>query len=483
MAAAEKVVLVRIEREPTELTGHPRHIHPALDIKYIQAGLEASNGDQVEFIDGWLQRWVPAQFVEEVMRFGADVAVIKAMTPCIDEGIEVGTALRKAGVITIAIGQHVNHAAYRNCPGWEDAFDIPILGDPEEETVRVIERLRDGEAKERVAEEHWAALRRIEPYLVADPNELPQPRFTKEELAAYPFPFPIPGPPPKIWGYLLSGWGCPHRCTHCSGVVRKTYGAKLRVRKAVPLVDEIESLLNVGAEAIIFEDDTLLCDRSNFLEMCGEIERRRLKFPWIAHARPDELDEERVAAAARAGAVLFKIGVESGSARVIDLLGKCRKGGAVWLEHIHEAFRHLHKHNVGAVALFLVGAPGETEEDVEMSIALAKRLWADYIQVQVYCAYPDSPYYIGLDKELSAKVNAGSQYHYATSAWTPSEMPADKLLRHQAVFYRQYYLRLGYMLWHFRRFWRYYANPQVAFRRVASIVGWVAGLRKRSNVG
>ncbi len=473
------VILSRIERAPEELTGHPRHIHPALDLKYIQAALEGESGKTVELLDGWLQTWSPAQLSAEILARKPAIAVIKAMTPCIDEAVAVGTALRREGVITVAIGQQVNHVAYQSCPGWFEAFDIPVLGDPEASVPALIRRLRTGEPVSELAKLYHGALEQREPFLVKDPNTLPRPRFTRDELACYPFPFPIPGRRPRIWAYLLSAWGCPHRCTHCSGVVRKTYGSMLRTRDPVPLVDEIASLLETGAEAIVFEDDTLLCDRENFLGICEEIVRRGLRFPWIAHARPDELDAERVAAAAAAGAVLFKVGVESGSPRVIESLGKARSGEA-WIGHIETAFENLHRHNVGAVALFLVGSPGEAAEDVAKSIALAIRLRSDYIQVQVYCAYPDSPYYVGLDAERSAMVQSGSQYHYDKPTWTPSKLPAEELLNHQAVFYRRYYLRAGYILWHLRRFWRFYLTPRTAASRIAGTVAWIAGLRGRS---
>lgn len=479
MGIGAQVVLSRVERAPEELTGHPRHIHPALDLKYIQAVLKAQTGERAPILDGWLHTWSVAEQVNAILEYRPAVAVIKALTPYIEAAVAIGKALRQAGVVTIAVGQHVSHVAYQDFPGWRDAFDVPVLGDPELETPNVIARLRAGESASDLAESHYRALERREPFVVVDPNELPRPEYTREELKCYPFPFPIPSSPPRIWGYLLSAWGCPHRCTHCSGVVRKTYGSMLRTRAPGPLVDEIAYLLDVGAEAIVFEDDTLLCDRRNFLAICAEINRRGLRFRWIAHARPDELDEQRVAAAAEAGAALFKIGVESGSPRVVESLGKCASG-RTWLDHVDRAFENLRRHNIGAVALYLVGSPGETREDIELSIRQAIRLRSDYIQIQIYCAYPDSPYFVGLEEAEQNKVEPSSQYHYARPVWSPSLVPPEELLDVQSTFYRRYYLRPRYALRHLRRFWRFYLAPRSALRRAAGIVAWLAGLRRRS---
>lgn len=470
-------ILLRIERAPEEITGHPRHIHPALDLKYIQAALESAHGRSIPLLDGWLHPWSPDRLAAETLARKPSIAVIKAASPCIDEAVQVGTTLRRAGVITVAIGQQVSHVAYQSCPGWHDAFDIPVLGDPEEEVPALIERLCQGTALSQVAHPYHEALVRREPFLVGNPDRLPWPRFTRKELGAYLFPFPTPRGRHHRWGYVLSGWGCPHRCNFCSGVVRKTSGHVLRQRNPDRVVDEIASLLKAGAEAIIFEDDTLLSDRRNFLRLCHEIVRRKLRFPWIAHARADHLDAERVSAAARAGAVLFKVGVESGSPRVIEVLGKTPEG-STWISRVEQAFRLLRRNNVGAVALFLIGSPGETEEDIEKSMALALRIRPDYIQVQIFCAYPDSPYYIGLGPEAGAAVQFGNQYHYATPTWSPSRVQPDELKRLQRLFYRRFYLRPSFIVSHLWKYMDFYLNPQSAVNSALGMAAWVAGLRK-----
>jgi len=472
-------VLVRIERAPEELTGHPRHIHPALDLKYIQAALAEKLGLTAPFLDGWLHPWSPSRLVAETLDRGPGIVVVKAATPCIDEAVEVGAALRRAGVITIAIGQQVSHVAYQSCPGWHDAFDIPVLGDPEEEVPALIGRLRAGEPPAEVAPRYRQALERREPFFVPDPDRLPWPRFDRRELANYPFPFPMPTGRHNRWGYVLSTWGCPHRCTFCSGVVRKTSGTVLRTRTPRLIVDEIASLLRAGAEAIIFEDDTLLTRRDHFLGICHEIVRRKLRFPWIAHARADHLDAERVAAAAKAGAALFKVGVESGSPRIIRSLGKTPVG-ETWIGCVEQAFELLHRHRVGAVALFLIGSPGETVEDIEKSMELAIRIKPDYIQVQVFCAYPDSPYFIERGSQDGAPIHVGNQYHYATPAWSPSQVPPGELQRLQGVFYKRFYLRPSFIVNHLRRYGRFYTSPRSAAHSVLGMAAWVAGLRGRA---
>ncbi len=450
----QSVVLIRMDREPSSHADHPRHPHPPLDLKYIQSAICQMTGEEVPLIDGWLRRCPLSQITAEALSFNPRMAVVKAVTWCMDEAIRVGKALREAGVITIAVGQQVSHLAKSDHPEWREAFDLPILGEPEEEVPRVIRRLLDGERVADIALRHLDRMRTNEPFLVEAPDRMPQPSFSRKELADYAFPFPVPSRKvPHRWGYLLTSWGCPRKCRHCSEVVRKTVGTRLRKRDPADVADEIESLLQMGAEAICFEDDSLFCDRRHFLHICEEMARRGLSVPWMAHARPDELDEERVAAAADTGAVLLKIGVESGSPTVIESIGKSPSGRA-WIEQVETGFSRLRQHHVSSVALFMVGSPYETYSDIEQSVALAKKIKPDYIQVQIFCAYPDSPFF----DQLTPESETSGMYHYLRPTHSLSRMPPDTLPSVQSKFYKDFYLRPEYVAHHVRRFWRFYTD-------------------------
>jgi len=139
------VVLLRVDREAARHTGHPRHLHPALDLKYIQARLEDALGAPVLLFDGWLGRFSVEQSIAVVLACRPRYAVIRAVTWCLEESVRVGAALREHGVVTIAVGQQVQHVARTGFPGWDRAFDLVLPGEPEEEVPRLVLRLRAGE--------------------------------------------------------------------------------------------------------------------------------------------------------------------------------------------------------------------------------------------------------------------------------------------------------------------------------------------------
>lgn len=460
------VVLLRVDRAAGAHTGHPRHLHPALDLKYVQAALTHSLGEPVPLLDGWLRAFEVERFVAAALAHAPRVAVIRAVTWCLEESVRVAARLRAAGVVTIAVGQQVQHVAKAGFAGWDEAYDLFVPGEPEELAPRLVERVLRGEPPAALRAECEALRASGRPVLVEAPDRLVRPSVDARELAAYAFPFPLRGRPLVRWAYLLSAWGCPRPCRHCTAIVRKSVGRDLRVRSIASVVDEVLALQDSGAQAISFEDDSLFVRRGRFLELAEALERSGGGMPWMANARPDELDAERVAAAAAAGARMIKVGVDSGSPRMIEHLGKSPDGLA-WVRATEEGFALLNRHGIGSVALFMVGMPDETPEDAESTLALARRIHPDYLQMQQYRAYPDVPMWDELPEAAQARA---AEYHYLAPLAQCSRIPAQELPALQRRLYRGFYFRPGYIGRHVVRHWRHYLSP-------AGMAGLPAALR------
>lgn len=449
--APSLVVLLRVDRAADRHTDHPRHLHPALDLKYIQAGLESALGSAVPLLDGWLAPFEPEIFAARALAHAPRIAVVRAVTWCLEESLAVARILRRAGVTTIAVGQQVDHLMRMDRAAGDEAYDYCVAGEPEEAVPRLVARLLAGEDPAGFREAGFT-------HLVRDPDALPRPVPTAEELAAYPFPFPLRCRPLSRWAYVLTAWGCPRPCRHCTAIVRKSVGRDLRPRDIAAVVDEVLALRDAGAQAISFEDDSLFVHRARFLELADALVRRDAKLPWMANARPDELDGERVAAAAAAGAVLVKVGVDTGSPRMIEHLGKSADG-AGWIRATEAGMARLNHYGVGSVALFMVGMPDETPDDAQATLALARRIRPDYLQMQQYRAYPDVPMWAELPEQ--ARAQAGD-YHYLAPAANCSRIPAAQLPLLQRRLYRRFYLRPDFVARHLVRHWRHYLSPRGA---------------------
>lgn len=448
------LVLLRIDADATAAGQHPRHRHPSLALKYIQAAIERDCGDRPPLLDHTLAPTLTGEdLAAQALGYRPRFAIVAAQSWNLATALACAARLRQAGVVTVAVGQQVLHAMRAPVAGWADAYDIALAGDSEAAAPQVVARLMAGTAPALLAAEYAPAPGRL--LEIDDPDALPDPRFDAAELAAYPFPFPLRRAPVRRWGYVLTAWGCPRACRHCSAVVRKSATSGLRRRSLTGVADSVAQLADAGAQGILFEDDSLCVDRRRFLALCDTLVRRGLTLPWIANARPDELDGECVAAAAAAGAALIKVGVDCAAPHLIERIAKAKDGGA-WIAASQAAFAALDAAGIGSVALFTLGLPGETAADMAASMQLARRLRPDYVQVQIYTPYPDA----ALWQDLSAAERAGvGSYHYGAPGFTPSAIAAADLPALQRRFYRGFYFAPAFALNHLRRAWRHYLAP------------------------
>lgn len=437
------VVLLRVDREAARRSPHPRHLHPPIELKVLQAAITNILGRPVPFIDGWRSPFSVDEVLAAIKDLAPRCVVIKGATWCLDEALSLGQKLRAIGVTTVAVGELALHHSLKPIERWGQSFDLSVAGDPEELLPSIIPSLLDTPERARRLVIPTQQFGTIE-----DPGAVPIPEYTDEELLAYPFPLPLTMRPVESerWGYVLTAWGCPRPCRHCSVVVRKSTGRDLRVKPVGRVMDEVRRLVDQGATTIAFEDDSLFVARKRFIELADAIVRSGLKIRWIANARPDELDEERVVAARTSGAVLVKIGIETLSEKLLSLIEKT-PDVASWRGNSERAVALLRQHGIRSVGLFLVGLPGETEIDVGASKDFVQRNPIDYLQVQIWQPYPD----VGI---FSDRVAA---FHYSTAASDDS-----LYARRQKDLYRSFYFRPSYVVRHFVLNWRHYLrNPGI----------------------
>jgi radical SAM superfamily enzyme YgiQ (UPF0313 family) len=235
---------------------------------------------------------------------------------------------------------------------------------------------------------------------------------------------------------------------------------------------DILGLVAQGADAIVFEDDTFFYDLSRWEAIFRRLRAHRPPPPWIANARADELNADSVAVAHRHGAALLKVSVESGSPEIIERLGKAASGAA-WFSAAREGFRLLRESGIHSVALFLIGNPGETLDDVRRSISLARELQPDYLQVQILTLYPDVSLSAPTNAPAGRSTSRCGEFHYRAPTRTLGRIAPGELTSVQSRFYRQFYLRPAYVSRHLRAFWRFYFTLDPGLWRVAKALTWI----------
>jgi len=170
---------------------------------------------------------------------------------------------------------------------------------------------------------------------------------------------------------ILTSRGCPYPCGFC--VVPATNDTTWRARSATNVVDEIEHWnRTLGISEFHIEDLNPTVDDQRTRMICQEILRRKLKVTWkiVAGTKVETLkSEETIGLMGRAGCKYISISPETGSARVLKLMNKPFN-----LDHAQRMINSMNKARIHSQACFVLGFPGETSADRELTWALAKRL-------------------------------------------------------------------------------------------------------------
>jgi anaerobic magnesium-protoporphyrin IX monomethyl ester cyclase len=316
--------------------------------------------------------------------------------------------------------------------------DVVVRGEPELTFSELYEALRDGRDLGGVAglsyRENGSVRTTRERGRIEDLDRLPFPDHSLLHLELYNESYlkrPI--------GVIMSERGCPFGCSYCV----RTFGRRLLSRSAESILSEIEALgIRHGIRNIRFMDDTFTANRARLIALCQGLIERRLGVAWTCLTRVDVLDAEALSLMRRAGCRRMYLGLESGSQRVLDSLHK-----GLTVEGIRERMKTVRKSGIEASAFFIVGAPGETDEDVEESIRLAIELDLDYVIVTKMQYWPGTDLFESHGSTVGFDLFSGEELLYAPAA-------LHKARVWQRRFYRRFYLRPAYVARHLGTLWR-----------------------------
>ncbi|HAH19305.1 MAG: hypothetical protein A2Y00_07055 [Omnitrophica WOR_2 bacterium GWF2_43_52] len=451
-----KICLIRMDSRILKITaGHPKHFSPPFTLKYIQALLAKNENFQVKLIDCIVTSVDLKNLLDRSLDWGTEVMVVSSTTHSRELAMQFCSLVKmKKDVFVVAVGQGATAHSFDYCfPS--SPFDVVLRGESEQEVISLLESLNSGENQQQIRETYRKKLNAKEVTLIWDLDSLPFPDYEDREIEAYRFFYPIRTWKRLRWGHILSSRGCHHGCIFCSQIIRETYGNKMRLRDPVKVVDEIEYLMGKGINIIAFDDDNFTASAQHVVAISSELIKRKLKIRWIAHARADELSIPLMHLMKKAGCVLLRFGIESASARIIRILKKNTRD-TNWIETIENILRHCRKTGIATHALFMVGNPTETSEEIKATIQLAEILKPDLIQVHFFTPYPGSVIYENVCNHVIRNHQLSQMHHYAFPKVNLAYVDSDDLMMLRALFYRRFLLRPSFLLKHFSRYFLYY---------------------------
>ncbi|MCC6156803.1 MAG: radical SAM protein [Deltaproteobacteria bacterium] len=182
--------------------------------------------------------------------------------------------------------------------------------------------------------------------------------------------------------------GCVAHCTFCNDNNKNT---GFRTRPGEHMAREVAHLArSLGRKRFRFNDLLINGDLEVLEQMCDTLIEENLDIRWIALAQPrGDMSDELVRKIAHAGCYTLNLGVEHASDRVLKRMGKGFR-----VVDMERALGQIRSAGINTMINFIVGFPGEEEEDVDAAIEFVRRNRANICgvtSVNSFILLEDSP--------------------------------------------------------------------------------------------
>jgi len=243
--------------------------------------------------------------------------------------------------------------------------DVVARGEGEE----IIEEMARGMPLEEIAGISFRRSGRIVHNEARHPGPLRDDVFPNRRLRRAKWTMALWGLPSNLsFDTISSSRGCPFHCRFCS-FSRNPWGSKRAwsARSPESVVDEIAG---IEAEAIAFTDDNFTYDMGRVEKICDLLIERKICKKYAINARleiakrPDLLAKMR-----EAGFFMLLMGIESAQDKTLESMNK-----GFDTAKIRERFEVLRRSGMLIHGYFIVGAVGETEEEMREIGPFAREL-------------------------------------------------------------------------------------------------------------
>jgi len=182
---------------------------------------------------------------------------------------------------------------------------------------------------------------------------------------------------------MVTSRGCPFNCAFCS---KEVYGQLRVVRSAESVIQEVDSVIGQGYQAVMFYDDTFMTGRKRLETLCEAFKGYGLV--WRCLARADDADKDILALMKESGCREIGIGAESGSQQILDNIQKHET-----VEQQRRCIQMAHEVGMRVKAFMIVGLPGESWETIAETDKFLEETRPDALDVSILAVYPGSAIY------------------------------------------------------------------------------------------
>jgi anaerobic magnesium-protoporphyrin IX monomethyl ester cyclase len=420
-------------------------IAPPLNLMYLASSLEKESYS-VKIVDDDLLQMGYEKVSELAEKVNPQVVAVTSTTSTIKSALKYVELVKNIlpNSLTVIGGPHTTFMPLETLKSSEN-LDVVVMGEGEETMVDVVDQS---------SQENIPDLEEVKGIVYRDPStrnlKSTPARALIKDLDTLPFParhlvpFDSYGASQEQTGGIITSRGCVYSCNYCSSSL--IMGKKFRSRSPNNVVDEIEELIDkYQISDIGFMDDTFMLNKRRVIDIADEIKARDLDVSFVASSRVDSVDQNLLQNLKNSGLKTIYYGVESGSQRILDLMKK-----GITLKQAEDAVKSAKNADLEVLTSFILGYPGETEEDMNKTIDFSTKLDSDYCQYSILTPFPGTPIYNELNEKNLIDNDDWDEYTVLKPVLKYDEMGINKKMveRKLAIAYLKYYARPKYLLNH-----------------------------------
>lgn len=384
------VLLIR-PPDPMQNVSLLSHTKP-MNLAYLAAYLRRK-GIRVQILDYEVLPYSDEALKKILMETTPSLVGVSCMTPTIKKGAGICKAAKQfsKNIMTVVGGPHANALPLETLEEF-GSFDFLIYGEGEETLLDLCISIKEDRAWEGIP----GLVYRKDGELFKGPR-----RELIKDIDSIPFPardlidFRVqPGHSSRGFSNrimsteLFTSRGCPIGCMFCA--IQATFGKTVRFRDLSYVEEEINQFTkDYHFDHVVIADDTFTLKKERAFALCDILRRAEIS-SWNCDTRVDTVSKELLLAMKESGCRKVAFGVESGSQRIVDMIGK-----KITIEQVERAVHWAKEVGIQHIeGNFIIGAhPYESREDVEMTRKLIRSLPWSFVSVSIIVPYPGTRVY------------------------------------------------------------------------------------------
>ena len=351
---------------------------PPLGLAYLASMIREEH--DVRIVDSLAEDFDHNDVEKIIKEYDPDVIGITSTTSMIPDAYAVAKMAKRINenVKVIMGGPHVTFApdkTFEECP----YVDFIVRGEGEitfKELIDALEKNRDPSNILGLSINMGNKVKNNPPRpLIKDVDTIPMPSYDLLPMEKYQ----ADG---VRFGTVITSRGCPFNCAFCSSSLQ--FGKRWRGHSDSRVIEELRYLYEkYRIREIEFLDDTFTLNRKRAMRIAKRLREEGLDISWSGSSRVDIFTDELAQAMKKSGCHTIFFGIESGSQKTLDFIGK-----GITPEQSISAVKKAKKHGIRALGAFVIGFPEETKEDIEKTIKLSKKVGVDFAQFTIATPYP-----------------------------------------------------------------------------------------------